>query len=153
MENDLQNIQERLSNLEKQFKWHNHADGYSQPVFTPQLVAGTANVIQPIYGGILGENVTNGAALMVKSDGKIYKADATSQANADAFVGIAIQDCVAGENALFISCGFKTDYTGLIPGTVYYLTNTPGVIGTSPGAVTKKVAVAISPTTLMINLT
>jgi len=143
---------ERLEKLEKQFRWHNHADGYTQPVFLPTVSAGTANIIQPIVGGILGENVSNGSALMVKSDGKIYKADATTQANADAFIGIADRDGIAGENAIFISCGFKTDYTGLTPGTVYYLTNTPGVIGTSPGTVSRKVAVAISSTTLMINL-
>lgn len=144
------NFEDRLSNLEKRFKWHNHADGYTQPVFLSQTTQGTSYHLTPPVPGILGENVSNGNALMVKSDGKIYKADATTQANCDAFVGIATADGVAGERAVYISIGFKNDYTGLTPGTVYYLTNIPGVIGTSPGSYTRKVAIALNSTTLMI---
>ncbi|MEM3609348.1 MAG: hypothetical protein QW076_00355 [Candidatus Anstonellales archaeon] len=143
-------IEEKLNDLEKKFKWHNHADGYSQPVFLPTTTQGTAYNITPPVPGILGENVSNGNALAVRSDGKIYKADSTSQANCDAFVGIANADGIAGESAVYITAGFKTDYNGLTPGTVYYLTNTPGVIGTSPGSYTRKIAIAINPTTLMI---
>lgn len=143
---------ERLDKLEKQFQWHNHADGYSQPVFVPTTTQGTANIIQPIVGGILGESVSNGNALMVKSDGKIYKCDSTTQAYCDAFVGISNQDSISGENALYIAAGYKTDYSGLTPGTVYYLTNTPGTIGTAPGTYTRKVAVVLNSTTLIIGL-
>jgi len=150
-QNNLQDINDKLAALEKKFTWHNHADGYTQPVFLGQLSQGTSNQLQPIAGGTLGENITNGNALMVSaSDGKVYKANATSQANCDRFLGIAIQSQVAGETPLYISFGFKTDYSNLVAGAVYYLTNANGVIGTSPGSYTKKIGIAVSSSTLLI---
>ena len=148
---NLGNFEEILSSLEKKFKWHNHADGYTQPVFLGQLTEGTSNKTQPIAGGTLGEAVSNGDALMISgADGKIYKANATSQSNCDRFIGIAIQTQASGETALYISSGFKTDYTNLTAGAVYYLTNSNGVISTSPGSYTKRVGIAVSATTLLI---
>ena len=150
-QNNLQDINDKLAALEKKFTWHNHADGYTQPVFLGQLSQGTSNQLQPIAGGTLGEAISNGDALMVSSaDGKIYKANSTSQANCDRFIGIAIQTQAQGETALYISSGFKTDYTNLTAGAVYYLTNSNGVISTSPGSYTKRVGIAVSATTLLI---
>jgi len=147
---DFSEINEKIDRLMKQFIWHNHADGYTQPVFLGQLTQGTSHDIKPVAGGILGETIANGDALMIGTDGKIHKADASSQANCDRFVGIAIQSQASGENALYISSGFKTDYTGLAVGSVYYLSNTSGVISTSPGSYTKRVGIAVSDNTMLI---
>lgn len=51
-----------------------------------------------------------------------------------------------------VAAGFKTDYSGLTAGSVYYLTNSRGIIGTTAGLYTKKVAYAYNSTTLGINL-
>jgi len=97
-----------------------------------------------------GEGVSNGDALYIKSDGKIWKASASTQAEVDGFVGVANRNGIAGETADFISYGYKTDYSGLTPGTVYYLSDTAGSLATSHGTITKKVAVAFSSTILLI---
>lgn len=142
--------EERLNALERKFLMHNHADGFTQPVWLGKISQGSAYTIIPTTAGVLGEAVSNGSALCIKSDGKIYKASALTQAEVDGFIGIATCNGVAGETANFISFGYKTDYSGLTPGTVYYLSDTPGVLSTTPGTISKKVAIVFSPTTLFI---
>lgn len=84
--------------------------------------------------------------------GQIYKCAAMSEDETNAFIGIANKDGLTGENVDMVAAGFKTDYSGLTAGSVYYLTNSRGIIGTSPGMYTKKVAYAYNSTTLGINL-
>jgi len=84
--------------------------------------------------------------------GQIYKCAALSEDETNAFIGIANKDGLTGENVDMVAAGFKTDYSGLTAGSVYYLTNSRGIIGTSPGLYTKKVAYAYNSTTLGINL-
>ena len=84
--------------------------------------------------------------------GQIYKCAALSEDETNAFIGIANKDGLTGENVDMVAAGFKTDYSGLTAGSVYYLTNSRGIIGTSPGMYTKKVAYAYNSTTLGINL-
>ena len=84
--------------------------------------------------------------------GQIYKCAALPADETNAFIGIANKDGLTGENVDMVAAGFKTDYSGLTAGSVYYLTNSRGIIGTSPGLYTKKVAYAYNSTTLGINL-
>ena len=84
--------------------------------------------------------------------GQIYKCAALSEDETNAFIGIANKDGLTGENVDMIAAGFKTDYSGLTAGSVYYLTNSRGIIGTTAGLYTKKVAYAYNSTTLGINL-
>ena len=84
--------------------------------------------------------------------GQIYKCAALSENETNAFIGIANKDGLTGENVDMVAAGFKTDYSGLTAGSVYYLTNSRGIIGTSHGLYTKKVAYAYNSTTLGINL-
>jgi len=145
-----ESIEDRLTSLEKRFLMHNHADGITQPVFVGKTNQGTANIVIPTTAGILGENVSNGDALYIKSDGKIYKCSSQTQAEVDGFVGIANRDGIAGETSDFVVYGTKTDYSGLTPGTVYYLSDTPGKLSTSAGTIEKKVAIAFSENALLI---
>jgi len=145
--NDLET---RLTDLEKKFLIHNHADGFTQPVWVGKTNQGSANIVIPTTAGVLGEAVSNGSALYIKSDGKIWKASAQTQAEVDGFVGISNRNGIAGETADFISYGYKTDYSGLTPGQVYYLSDTAGVLATSAGTISKKVGVVFSSTTLLI---
>jgi len=140
----------RLTRLEKNFTVHNHADGITQPVWVGKTNQGAANIIIPTTSGVLGEAVSNGSALYIKSDGKIWKASAATQAEVDGFVGVSNRNGIAGETADFISYGYKSDYSGLTPGQVYYLSNSAGVLATSAGTISKKVAVVFSATTLLL---
>lgn len=144
------NIEDRLGKLEKNFLMHNHADGITQPVWVGKINQGAANIVIPTTSGVLGEAVSNGSALYIKSDGKIWKASAQTQAEVDGYVGVSSRNGIAGETSDFISFGYKTDYSGLTPGQVYYLSNTAGVLATAAGTISKKVAVVFSSTTLLI---
>ena len=300
--NKIDDLDERLTKLEKRFTFHNHADGYTQPVWVGKVNQGSANIVIPPSGGVLGEDVHNGDALRmgmtnapkinqllynagvdveyasgdyvkqsfttglalpltkirvyfsnsstdfsftvtlelydssfstilasadatlgtsvsdvpldfifspaynvesntlywmkiylnttsntaqilyynnggIYSGGElyriangnledigdakmsiffqedasaIYKASSATQDEVDRYIGIANQDGLTGEDANFVCIGFKTDYSGLTTGSAYYLTDTPGVIGTTPGTITQRIGYAYSDTILGI---
>jgi len=56
-----------------------------------------------------------------------------------------------GQSILIQSSG-SLDGFSLTEGSSYYVSNTPGEISTTPGTVTKKVGVALSPSVLIIDL-
>ena len=70
-----------------------------------------------------------------------------------AFIGFAAAAITGGVTGSFVTSGVATGFSGLTPGVQYYLSDTPGAIGTSPGTNTRKVGIAISTTTLLITNT
>jgi hypothetical protein len=48
--------------------------------------------------------------------------------------------------------GILSGFSGLTPGLIYYVSNTPGIISSTPGSNTKKVGVAVSETELFIDV-
>jgi hypothetical protein len=102
---------------------------------------------------IAGETI-NGATLPVpvyqdKVDNEFYSCDAndTSKIN---FIGFAISNAVNGGNINIQFSGIVSGFTGLQEGEKYYVQDTAGVIGTSPGTNEIIVGVAISETELLI---
>lgn len=84
------------------------------------------------------------------TNGRIYKALATTDTLVARYVGILDGAYTSGQTPRIIAKGVKSNYNDLSPGSIYYLTNTPGVISTSPGTTTKQVAVAIDKNNLLI---
>lgn len=68
----------------------------------------------------------------------------------DAFLGFAASPITANTLGTFITNGVATGFSGLTPGSQYYLNDTPGTVGKSPGTNTRKVGIAVSATTMLI---
>lgn len=66
------------------------------------------------------------------------------------FVGFAKSSAVIGDTVSVITGGIVTGLSGLTKNTVYYLSNTSGLIATSAGSNTKKVGIALSGTVLLM---
>ena len=84
------------------------------------------------------------------TNGRIYKALSTTNTLVARYVGILDGAYTSGQTPRIIAKGVKSNYNDLAPGSIYYLTDTPGVISTSPGTITKQVAVAIDKNNLLI---
>lgn len=67
-----------------------------------------------------------------------------------AFMGFATTTTSAGGTAGVNVAGVTSGLSGLTSATQYYLNNTSGTIGTSPGTNTRKVGISTSTTTLLI---
>ena len=104
--------------------------------------------------GTSGEAITAGQAIYVKaSDGKLYKTDADlGDESTFSFIGFAVTT-VAGADltVYYVTPGrIVTGLSGLTAGSYYFLSNTAGAIGTTPGARYAKVAQALSTTSIRV---
>lgn len=100
-----------------------------------------------------GETI-NGATLPVPvyqsaADNELYKCDAnvTTKLN---FIGFAVSNSTDGNAINFQGDGIVKGFTGLTEGTRYYVQDTAGTIGTTPGTYRVLVGQAISQTELLI---
>jgi len=66
------------------------------------------------------------------------------------FLGFAAASITGGTNGTFVTAGIAVGFSGLLPGSLYYLNDTPGTIGPTPGTNSRKVGIALSTTTLLI---
>ncbi len=66
------------------------------------------------------------------------------------FLGFVTANASKGTNVNIAISGIVTNLSGLTPNNVYYLNDTLGTIGTSPGTNSKKVGISLSTTTLMV---
>ncbi len=83
--------------------------------------------------------------------GSLYKADATTQAIADHYLGFVESTITAGTtgNVKIATQGIY-NRGSLTAGSVYYLSDTAGAIGTSAGTISKKLGIALSTTNLYL---
>ncbi len=126
---------EMVRALLESYPIHNHDGRNTLEVATSKIrkAIDSYNIIIPT-NAIAGENLNDGDALQVGVDGKIYKAHSTNFNAIKRYIGISNSACSIGSTPSIIRSGIKSNYTGLTPGTLYYLTLTPGVIGTAFGA-------------------
>lgn len=106
-----------------------------------------------------GKQVTAGATIsgatlpvpvyQNKTDNEFYACDANDTA-AMKFVGFAISNGTDGNSMYVQFSGVVSGFTGLSEGEKYYVQDTAGTIGTSPGTYEILVGVAISETELVI---
>lgn len=83
--------------------------------------------------------------------GKIYKANASvPNIYSENYFGIAGEDIISNEEGVFHTNEIVNIFTGLIPGSIYYLSNTDGQISTTPGTIPIKIGIAISDTELLL---
>lgn len=108
-------------------------------------------VFNPAY--TYGETISGaGIPLYQKaSDGKLWKADADVLESITNFVGFSIEAGNADTTHRVFGPGkIATGFSSLTPGTLYYLANAVGTIGTARGTYYLEVGVAVSTTTLLI---
>lgn len=108
------------------------------------------------YTAVAGETI-NGETLPVPvyintSNGRVLacKADDYTKVR---FVGFAVTDATNGEDIEVIANGIVSGFSGLSVGQVYYVSNTAGVLATTPGETSITVGVAKSATEMMIKKT
>lgn len=100
-----------------------------------------------------GETI-NGATLPVPvfqntSDNEFYACDANDNTRYK-FLGFAVSNSTDGNSMNVQFSGVVSGFTGLAEGTSYYVQDTVGTIGTTPGTIEILVGVAISETQLLI---
>lgn len=107
-------------------------------------------VFNPAY--TYGEVIVAGQPLYQKaSDSKVYKGDADILESVVNFVGFAIEGGNADTTHRVFGPGkLATGLSSLTPGTLYYLSNAVGTIGTSRGTYYLEVGIAISTTALLV---
>lgn len=106
-------------------------------------------------GEAINSTSTPVALYQKESDGKVYKLDATSAAEAAYnFIGFAVYgQNVSTDGSINIQAdGVVSNFTGLTVGADYFSTNTTGTISTSAGNKVLKIGHAISATKLKIEL-
>ena len=98
---------------------------------------------------VAGENLTAGQSVYIKSsDGKAYRTITTSAGEAvENYCGFVLADCTSGNTARICFGRYVTGLSGLTAGATYYLNDTAGVIGTTPGTVYKLAGIALTTTT------
>lgn len=114
--------------------------------------------IHPFFtrnGDVLNAGETiNGATLPVpvyqnKTDNELYACDANDNTKYK-FIGFAVSNSTDGNPIAFQSHGVVNGFSGLAEGEKYYVQDTAGTIGTTPGTQHILVGVAISTTALLI---
>jgi hypothetical protein len=103
--------------------------------------------------GTSGAAISIGQGLYIKaSDGKLYTTAGTADESTFSFVGIA-QTAAAGADVTirFARPGqIANGLSGLTAGSYYYVTDTAGTLGTTPGTRYAKVGQAMSTTTMRV---
>lgn len=100
-----------------------------------------------------GETIT-GATTPVpvyqnKTDNELYACDANDNTKYK-FIGFVTSNGTDGNAVTFQGAGVVSGFSGLQEGEKYYVQDTAGTIGTSPGTMEILVGVAVSTTTLLI---
>lgn len=111
---------------------------------------GAVSVNAVIVAGTAGAIVAAGNALYLNTDGKWYLADATtSSKSVNVVIGFA-QGSGTANNPItggVLLEGVESNQSALVAGTVYYLSNTPGALGTSAGTFSVQVGVGSTTST------
>lgn len=108
---------------------------------------------QGIALGTSGEAFSVGQGLYVKaSDGKLYKSLGTGDESTYSFVGIAIQAATGADETIRFARpgGIASGLSSLTAGSYYFVTDTAGTLGTTPGTRYAKVGQALTTTTMRV---
>ncbi len=88
----------------------------------------------------------------VLTSGQVYKSDAGVIERLK-FNGFAVDNITAASTGTVINSGIVNGFTGLTPGSVYYVTDTAGAISTTVGTYKVPVGYAVSTTQILISKT
>lgn len=90
------------------------------------------------------------AAMIATSTGNIFKVQ-SSVASTSNFIGFVVNVAPAAGTAYVQTDGIVGGFTGLVTGAPYYVTDTAGVINTTPGTSENFVGIAVSATQILVN--
>jgi hypothetical protein len=83
--------------------------------------------------------------------GYVYKANAAYyDERIQKFIGFTDESKSADQIIKITESGIQNGFSSLSKGSLYYLTDTPGEIGTTPGTIKKVVAIAVSDTEILV---
>lgn len=104
----------------------------------------------------IGESVASGDDIRfgitcVSIAGRVYQTSALTAEDSDNFIGFNAETGTVGQTkSIRITSGSLDGFSGLTIGSIYYLNDTRGTIGTSAGTVSRKIGIAISATQLLM---
>lgn len=117
--------------------------------------SGTVTTNALTVAGTAGENVTAGQIVYFKvSDGLWYKTDADSASTTDLIqLGVAQSTATTGNPIVsgVMLRGITALQSGLVAGTLYYLSNTAGAISSSTGTIERVIGQGVTTTTLLFD--
>lgn len=125
-------------------------------VLANQGVGGSSGLDVPITAGQdLAINdqcyISDGSGGLVA--GRAYKADATlAYASIDATLGFATTEILSGDSGFQRRAGSLDGFTALVAGSTYYVATVAGTITATPPTHARSVGVAISATTIIIDI-
>jgi Concanavalin A-like lectin/glucanases superfamily len=114
------------------------------------------------FNGVLTDRTSNGYTLSNPNSASyststggltgqyIFPTSASQSDTATTFLGIALSTVSALQNVTVQYAGVVAGLSGLSGGAQYYLGNSTGTFSTSPGTVTRKAAIALTSTSLVI---
>lgn len=130
------------------------ADSANDPVRSSYLDAQLlANIPLGAIVGTSGEAITKGQGVYIKaSDGKLYKTVGSADESTFSFIGVALTTVAAADLSVsYAPPGHTvTGLSGLTAGSFYFITDTAGTLGTTPGTRFARVAIAVSTTALQV---
>lgn len=83
-------------------------------------------------------------------EGNAYIADAATSGKYAGFTGFAASSVSSGETLSIVVAGIASSLSGLSAGKQYYLSNTPGAIGTSAGTNSRKVCLSLTSSSCLV---
>lgn len=112
-----------------------------------------AEVVKGAVTGTSGEAISVGHGVYVKaSDSKYYKTVGTSDESTFSFVGVALTAAAGADQSFtFAPPGHVVTTSGLTAGSAYFITDTAGTLGTTPGTRYARVGRALSTTLLQVS--
>lgn len=124
---------------------HNEIGDSNAPVLTVGSVTQSDSFTSRIYGFL-----TLALKPATLPNYGLFAASSASTATETGFIGFTQTSVSSGSTVNVIINGIVTGFTTLTPDAQYYLNDTAGTIGTSPGSNTRKIGIALSTTTLLI---
>lgn len=126
------------------------ADANKVPVLGP---AGSLADGFGYFTAIAGETVTAGQGAYAKaSDSRAWKTAGTANESTFNFIGVFADSGTAGGTVRIVPPGGSFTTTGLTAGSYYFITDTAGTLGTTPGTRFARVGLALSTTQLLVTV-
>jgi hypothetical protein len=88
----------------------------------------------------------------LENSDKVFKSKAITTGFVNLTIGVADGTYLAGDTISATSVGYKKDFTGLVAGNYYYISDTSGQLSTSAGTYAKTIGKAISTTTMFVQI-
>ena len=119
------------------------------------LTEGRLNIHRYVAGEAIDASMSPQAVYLKESDGKVYKATASTAAEAlfafVGFVGLA-QNVAMNATVRVQTAGLVSGFSGLTVGGYYFIANTAGTISTTAGTKSFRIGRAVTTTKLIIQI-